>query len=125
MNEIYWLTRIGKLGDMFNVAVIMCIVILVLVLIFIPLIYDFCKDNDLHEKIVLRTIKGFFIGFALCFIGDIFTPSSEEMFAIYGLGGTIDYIKSNDKAKELPNKVVDALERYVDTIAKENEKEED
>ena len=48
MNEIYWLTRIGKLGDMFNAAVIMCIVILVLVLIFIPLIYDFCEYNDLH-----------------------------------------------------------------------------
>ena len=124
MNEIYWLTRIGKLGDMFNLAVIMGIVILVLVLIFIPLIYDFCEGNDLHKKIVFRSIKGFFIGFAFCFLGHIFTPSSEEMLAIYGLGTTIDYIKGNDKVKQLPDKVVDALTRYVDTIVKENETEE-
>ena len=124
MNEIYWLTRIGKLGDMFNAAVIMCIVILVLVLIFIPLIYDFCEYNDLHKKFVLRTIKGFLIGFTFCFLGHVFTPSSKEMLAIYGLGTTIDYIKGNNKVKQLPDKVVDALTRYVDTIAKENEKEE-
>ena len=42
---------------------------------------------------------------------------------IYGLGGTIDYIKSNDKAKELPDKVVDALTRYVDHIEKEEGEE--
>lgn len=53
MNEIYLLTRIGKLGDMFNIAVIICLVILALALIFIPPIYDFCADNDLHKKIVV------------------------------------------------------------------------
>ena len=124
MNEIYWLTRIGKLGDMFNVGVVLGVVILVLGIIFIPLIYDFCEGNDLHKKIVFRSIKGFLIWFALCFLGHIFTPSSKEMLAIYGLGTTIDYIKDNNKVKQLPDKVVDALTRYVDTIAKENEKEE-
>lgn len=124
MNEIYWLTRIGKLGDMFNAAVITGIVILVLGLLSIPLIYDLCEDNDLHKKIVVRSIKGFFIGFTFCFLGHIFTPSSKEMLAIYGLGTTIDYIKGNDKVKQLPDKVVDALTRYVDTISKENETEE-
>ena len=53
-------------------------------------------------------------------IGSIITPSTKEMYAIYGLGGTIDYIKSNDKAKQLPDKCVDALTRYVDSIEKEN-----
>ena len=38
---------------------------------------------------------------------------------IYGLGGTIDYIKSNDKAKKLPDKVVNALTRYIDYVEKE------
>jgi len=125
MNEIYWLTRIGKLGDMFNAGMVLGFVILGLVLIFIPLIYDFCEDNDLHKKIVFRSIKGFFIGLTICFLGHIFTPSSKEMLAIYGLGTTIDYIKGNNKVKQLPDKVVDALTRYVDTIAKENEKEEE
>ena len=36
------------------------------------------------------------------------------MLAIYGIGGTIDYIQGSDKAKELPDKVVDALTEYLD-----------
>ena len=39
--------------------------------------------------------------------------------AIYGLGGTIDYIKSNDRAKKLPDKVVNALTCYLDYVEKE------
>lgn len=35
---------------------------------------------------------------------------------IYGVGGTIDYIKSDDKAKALPDKCVEALNRYLDTV---------
>lgn len=53
-------------------------------------------------------------------IGGILTPTEKEMCAIYGIGGTIDYIKSNDKAKQLPDKCIDALTRYVDSIENEN-----
>jgi hypothetical protein len=45
------------------------------------------------------------------------------MLLIYGLGTTVDYIKSNDKAKELPDKAVDALTRYIDTISKEDKED--
>lgn len=38
------------------------------------------------------------------------------------LGGTIDYIKSNDTAKQLPDKCVKALDKYFDNINKEEEK---
>jgi hypothetical protein len=38
---------------------------------------------------------------------------------IYGVGGTIDYIKSNDKAKKLPDKCIEALDKYLDNINKE------
>lgn len=121
MNEIYWLTRIAKISDVFEMAVVMGVVIFVLGLILSPVIYDYCVESDCVKKIVLRIVKAFGIIYAVCFIGYLFTPTSNEMLAIYGLGSTIDYIKSNDKAKELPNKVVDALERYVDAIAKEEE----
>ena len=33
-----------------------------------------------------------------------------------------DYIKNNDKAKKLPDKVVNALTRYIDHIEKEESK---
>ena len=33
---------------------------------------------------------------------------------IYGVSNTIEYIKSNEKAKELPNKVVMALDKWLE-----------
>ena len=58
-------------------------------------------------------------------IGDAFTPSKKEVLLIYGLGSTIDYVKSSDKAKELPDKAVEALTRYIDSIEKEEKKSDE
>jgi hypothetical protein len=47
-------------------------------------------------------------------------PSKKDMLLIYGVGGTIDYIKNNDTAKQLPDKVVIALDKYFDTLNEDN-----
>ncbi len=57
--------------------------------------------------------------------GVVFIPNERDMLLIYGLGSTIDYIKSNDKAKQLPDKAVDALTRYIDSIKKEEDVREE
>lgn len=124
MVEIYWLQRIGALSSFFEIMWISALVVVGLIIILFPILYDFAKENNMLGKGKFK--KGFItlsVVFCVCVVGDIFTPSTKEMYAIYGLGGTIDYIKSNDKAKELPDKVVDALTRYVDSIEKENGEE--
>lgn len=55
---------------------------------------------------------------------NIFIPTTNEALLIYGVGGMIDYIKSNDTAKQLPDKCVKALDKYLDNLTKE-EKEND
>ena len=59
------------------------------------------------------------IFFSISLLGVLFTPTTKEMYLIYGLGGTIDYIKSNDKAKQLPDKCIDALDKYIESLNKE------
>lgn len=52
----------------------------------------------------------------------VFTLSTKSMYMIYGVGGTIDYLKENETAKQLPDKVVMALDKWVDSqIEDENE----
>ena len=34
---------------------------------------------------------------------------------IYGVGGTVDYIKANPTAKKLPDKCINALDKWVDS----------
>lgn len=126
MKEIYFLQRIGNIGDAFDVICILSL-ILGIILLFSVLIWWFIMmdEYDRNEfKIIPIKIKklskAYIVVFAISIIGTIFIPSSKEVMLMYGLGGTIDYIKSNDKAKELPNKVVDALTEYIETTKKKN-----
>lgn len=49
----------------------------------------------------------------------VFIPTTKEALVIYGVGSTIDYLKSNDKAKQLPDKVVDAIDAYLESLKEE------
>ena len=121
MLEIYWLQRLGNIGFCFNVGFWNCVVVaLVTALLFVIMCYmeDF-KVSSIDKRYI-DWFKKFAMVFAFFTVGTIITPTQNDLMAIYGLGGTIDYIKSNDKAKELPDKVVDALTRYVDHIEKDN-----
>ena len=55
---------------------------------------------------------------------NFFIPTTNEALLIYGVGGTIDYIKSNDTSKQLPDKRVKALDKYLDNLTKEENQKE-
>ena len=124
MAEIYWLQRMGNLSFVFNVGFWGCIIVIFSALIVLTAWYvEEGLDND-----DIARIKKYFCKFSLFFafftIGAVFTPTEKEMYAIYGIGGTIDYLKNNDKAKQLPDKCIDALMRYVDSIENDNNKKD-
>ena len=60
-----------------------------------------------------------FVTIIVCLI-NFFIPTTNETLMIYGIGGTIDYIKSNDTAKQLPDKCIKALDKWADNINEEN-----
>lgn len=125
MIEIYWLQRLGNIGFCFNVGFWVCVVI-AFVIVFLCIMEGFTEGFEVfRDKYLSKWFKRFAMVFAFFTAGAIIIPTQHDLMAIYGLGGTIDYIKSNDKAKELPDKVVDALTRYVDSIEKENGEEND
>ena len=119
MTEIYWLQVIGNLGSLTVVALIIAICALIVLTIGYCTFEIYDDDDRAKQAAIVKWLKrsaGAIIVSAVCMV---FIPSDKELMAIYGIGGTIDYIKSNDKAKELPDKVVDALTRYVDSIEKD------
>ena len=61
-----------------------------------------------------KTAKRLLVTAIISAVLTVFIPSEKQMYAIYGIGGTIDYIKGNEKAKQLPDKVVDALDKWLD-----------
>ena len=121
MTEIYWLTRLAAIYSICKLGTIIGAVLFIMGIILIPLgIDEFC-DDDKDEKKLWRYVKMAVAAWVVCIIGVIFIPSQKEMLAIYGIGNTIDYIKNNDKAKELPDKVVDALTKYLDSPTENDE----
>lgn len=111
MNEIYWLTRVGTISIIGYVMLVLSIVALVT----IPLWIDMTGFN-------LKTaIKSIFATGIIGLIIVAFVPTKQDMYLIYGLGSVVEYVQGNDKAKEIPDKAVEAIIEWMD-LKKEDEK---
>jgi hypothetical protein len=117
MNEIYWLTRLDDLKTL--IGFIIAFGVIALVFSIGAMIFNFDRYYD-DEKLIYNTAKKLtiissIIVFVLS-IGTCFIPNTKEAYMIYGLGGTIDYIKSNEVAKQLPDKCIIALDKYLEDV---------
>lgn len=118
MNEIYWITVLGNLSNLF---MLMCILLgLTTICIAIILGVDIATDTDKDKiKLSRKLLKRSGIAFIVASIMAIFTPSTKDLYAIYGIGGVIDYVQSNETAKQLPDKTIKALDKWLDELNKE------
>lgn len=118
MSEIYWLTRLDA---------IQALLIILSVLSIIAVIICFIRwvDNDIKNGKAKHFVISVFVSIFLM-IALVLTPSTKDAIMIWGVGGTIDYIKSNDTAKQLPDKCIQALDKFVDEymLNEEDNKEE-
>jgi hypothetical protein len=118
MIKLYWITRLDSIHDFCTVLIFICSVIAagLLVVLFDRWIYDDCEDMAICKKYLI-----IFISIVLSAITiKIFTPTAKEALLIYGVGSTIDYVKSNDTAKQLPDKTIQALDKYLNSINEDN-----
>lgn len=120
MNEIYWLTRLDDLKMLIGFIIAFAVTALFFGIGTMGFNFDRYYDN---EKLMYRmgkklTIISSIIVFVFS-IGTCFIPNTNEAYMIYGLGGTIDYVKSNDVAKQLPDKCIIALDKYLEDVDNE------
>ena len=129
MNEIYWITRLDIIC-LFLTLIAVFSAISTVVLFFIGLlkrseadIYpeggQTCERHIETSKLCFHFAKRCVIAFFVSVFMNTFIPTTNDALLIYGVGGTIDYIKSNDTSKQLPDKCVKALDKYLDNITKE------
>lgn len=113
MNEIYWITRFSYLHNVFCAILITSLVIVCIALL--AYVSGHCEKNKDLKTFALKFIKIFGSLSILGILGTTFIPTTSEAFLIYGVGGTVDYIKANPTAKHLPDKCIKALDKWVDT----------
>ena len=107
MTELYWITRLDGLQGFFLVLFLISVGIALFSFI---AWYGDEFDRNRHWKI-------FKITFSIAFIsalGLIFVPSTKDALIIYGVGGTVEYLRDNPTAQQLPDKCVEALDKFVD-----------
>lgn len=134
MNELYWITRLDAICNFLTAVAVVSFLISAFTVVFV--VCNRIEANNYKKgsenwnyymqrfKMFLSYFKRFiFVAIVTCFI-NLFIPTTNQALLIYGVGGTIDYIKSNGTAKQLPDKCVKALDKYLDNLTKdENQKD--
>ena len=118
MNELYWITRFGEISIAVKAILIMSIIVAICAFIsFNCGIHDedFKYDDRVRSicKKLINITKISFIITIISTIAFIFTPSQKDAYLIWGVGGTIDYLKENPTAKQIPDKCIKLLDKWV------------
>ena len=130
MAELYWITRLTAIHSVFvAILVIGCILSVISLLAYT---INKCEEisaceGSVYEKEYKKfkdMSMSYFKYFIACavfgIIGTVFIPTTKQALMIWGIGGTIDYIKSNPTAKQIPDKCIKALDKWVDSLSNDS-----
>ena len=119
MSVLYWINVLDNINFLF-------ILIFIASLLFTASCFIAnltCTASEVSETLdYKRFIKAKNWAYTLLIISTLvitFVPSKRELYIIYGVGGTLDYLKENPTAKELPDKCIKALDAWVDNLNNE------
>ena len=126
MDEFYWFTRLDSINSMSYIFMIVSGVFICTALLFyivgkVAKNYDFIDDET--KVLIGLTKKGIKICISIFMISmllNIFVPTTKEAFVIWDVGGSIDYLKSNEKIIQLPDKCIEALDKFIEEYVEED-----
>ena len=128
---MYWITRLDAICKFLTTIAVVSFLISV-VTGFLAVcskreIYS-CKKGSEHWNYCMKEFKmlsnyskRFIFVTIIAGLINFFIPTTNEALMIYGVGGTIDYVKSNKTAKQLPDKCIKALDKWVDNLNEEKQ----
>ena len=112
MSELYWLTRLEYIQNF--LVIVMSISSIALFISFMI----WAMANYIEEaKVALKWVISSFVTLVISSLIFVFVPSTKEAVLIWGVGSTIDYIQENETAKQLPDKCINALNDWVDSLS--------
>ena len=121
MSELYLLNVLGNLHSLgAGIAVLSFLAVLILSIVLVVNTLDGYDNPPLCLKILKLSAASILIGFLMC----AFIPSTKNLLIIYGVGGTIDYVRENKDANKIPDKCIKALDKYLDDALKEDKDKE-
>ena len=129
--KMYWFTRLSTITTALKTILIISLILAAAALIFWLVIHltdpEYMPDGEESKrrflKIGSKTLCISTIVFAIGLIGRTFTPTTSEALIIYGVGESVEYLQNNKDAVQIPNKALQALNKYLDDNLGSDEKE--
>ena len=133
MSEIYWITRLDLISGWLVAAAAISGVVLVVSFI-VMLICDnvanageYESDREEAKKFLTawKPYRNTSLALFLFFLPiAILTPNTKDAMLIFGVGTTIDYVKQNNTFQQIPDKCINALDSWVDSLTEKEHKDE-
>ena len=119
MSELYWITVLGKIESITEVFIFISGVAGIFITIrYMASISD--GDGDELTSIIRKFRNAAYVIFCVSLVSAVLIPSKKDLYMIYGVGGTMDYLKSNPTARKLPDKCVKAFDKWVDQVTEDD-----
>ena len=112
MSELYWLTRLEYIQNFLIIVMSVSGIAL-----FISFVMWILANYVEEAKSALKWVIGSFATLVISSIIFVFIPTTKEALLIWGVGSTIDYIQENETAKQLPDKCINALNDWVESLS--------
>lgn len=128
-SKMYWFTRLSAITIALKAILIVSGVLTIATLIFWFIVYisdpDYITDEEegkerylkFGSKILCISTIVFIIGL----IGRTFIPTTSEALLIYGVGESVEYLQNNKDAVQIPDKALQALNKYLDEVIEDEE----
>lgn len=117
MNEIYWLTRLDAISDLMSVLMITSAITIALYVFMVTVVEPDFREEEGFKKKMENFKKIFHFSVVILIFSGLtitFLPTSKEAYMIWGVGGIIDYLKENETAKQIPDKIINAIDKFID-----------
>ena len=119
MIEIYWIEMLD--GITFLLVLIGVIILILAAIMIVTSFSGEDYDKKYEDDLPLRKngVKLLFLSLIL-FIICALTPNTKQAYRIYGISATINYLKDNEEAKQLPDKGIKVLNKWADDYLEED-----
>ena len=128
MSELYWIMVLDKICFVAFIVMLVGVIVTAVALVVSMIAWIDADGEEDDGGSYWRTYKKAKAvaqkSFLACIVAAaiaVFTPSKKQMYMIVGVGTAIDYVQQNEKVQQLPDKCVDALNRWVDSLGKDSE----
>lgn len=88
---------------------------------------DYNKKGKFDLGVIFGLILSILVSIEVVLLSSILEnpkPTAIDALMIYGVGSTLEYLKQNETAKELPDKCIDALDMWIEELNKKEKADE-